>query len=620
MATSPSSRESDADPIGVLCKHLPAGAQNAFFKEFGIQYHDWLRTWAAKRTENLGGEDFPFPRKLVMAPEEWRVYGRFPDGYCAAMEGTLEIRRNTRLDLLNVIPGNGPDLKVMGCNLVVEGDVHIAGKVKMYGSAMLYVGGIFTAKGVEWITADEWEAEKAAVRARKRDMELAAIDRAQADHVQKAPCHDSERYITFTKPWGMKSWLVDYTGTYNNSRPPHVELRRDVNSVGTLYDTMLPGSTYSLSNLRKIGKAVMWDVDGLTLDDGENAHFTVHFGNRRVEDFCIRFTRFQSSEGAVNTVMAGRVEDWLAELLEPSALRNFGEHLNSPRPVTIEQAITYPEGVLNRVSLPGPSVPGSWTVGGLYFTSPGSIGQRRVPPKSPIGQRRVPPRRVLLDHPELMKQDNVNYLPNWRGDDGAFSPSNSIARAVPTGHGFFELKQFAVDEPEVRRQIGHLFSDDLTAPDPPLERLSKLLSQAELDGKKSAMGTVPATTWSIYPHPQPGDANWGRSIVGGPATLKHDDPNYRVLIHNQYGSYPLFYAEPSRYDQLHFKEGSAYHAAALRLRALKRWRIAGRIVMVLLSLFERARERANAPGGMGYEAAMADFEEKSGIARARELP
>ena len=50
---------------------------------------------------------------------------------------------------------------------------------------------------------------------------------------------------------------------------------------------MKPGSVYALTNLRaKTNPAVvMWDVEGLMLDNGQSAHFTVHFGPRPATEF-----------------------------------------------------------------------------------------------------------------------------------------------------------------------------------------------------------------------------------------------------------------------------------------------------------------------------------------------
>ena len=91
--------------------------------------------------------------------------------------------------------------------------------------------------------------------------------------------------IEFVKPWGKKSWIVKYTGPYDNPREKHVELRRSLEADSSLYDSMQPGNEYFLSNLRKVGEAVMWDVEEVLLDNGVKAHFTVHHGARPAKDF-----------------------------------------------------------------------------------------------------------------------------------------------------------------------------------------------------------------------------------------------------------------------------------------------------------------------------------------------
>ena len=91
------------------------------------------------------------------------------------------------------------------------------------------------------------------------------------------------RKIRFYDEWGPRSWLVYYDGPYCNNRPPHVQLRGRTCQTNTIYDRMLPGTEYELVNLRKIGTAVMWTVEGLlVLDQHGNetaAHFIVHNGD-----------------------------------------------------------------------------------------------------------------------------------------------------------------------------------------------------------------------------------------------------------------------------------------------------------------------------------------------------
>ena len=78
------------------------------------------------------------------------------------------------------------------------------------------------------------------------------------------------RTIKFTKPWGQRSWLVEYDGPFSNNRPPHVEV------IGY---TPTPGQECALTNLHVISpRALAWDVEGVT-NRGRGAHFTVYFGD-----------------------------------------------------------------------------------------------------------------------------------------------------------------------------------------------------------------------------------------------------------------------------------------------------------------------------------------------------
>lgn len=79
-----------------------------------------------------------------------------------------------------------------------------------------------------------------------------------------------DRSITFTGPWGRKSWHVNYDGPYNNNRPPHVEVQGFTPDVGR---------AYKLRDLRAISsKALAWTVEG-AYNSGREAHFTVYFGD-----------------------------------------------------------------------------------------------------------------------------------------------------------------------------------------------------------------------------------------------------------------------------------------------------------------------------------------------------
>lgn len=83
----------------------------------------------------------------------------------------------------------------------------------------------------------------------------------------------NKRYITFLKPWGKRSWLVEYDGPYHNDRQPHVEI-----GEGHL-ESVQPGQRAYLSSLRKHGPAFMWTVNNVwNYQHNEPAHFTVGFG------------------------------------------------------------------------------------------------------------------------------------------------------------------------------------------------------------------------------------------------------------------------------------------------------------------------------------------------------
>jgi len=80
--------------------------------------------------------------------------------------------------------------------------------------------------------------------------------------------------ITFTEPWGPKSWKVTYSGSYSNDRPPHVETT----------STGLAKKSFTLGKRRvkkKYGNViVMYEIPGLRLDNGQKtAHITVYFGS-----------------------------------------------------------------------------------------------------------------------------------------------------------------------------------------------------------------------------------------------------------------------------------------------------------------------------------------------------
>lgn len=74
--------------------------------------------------------------------------------------------------------------------------------------------------------------------------------------------------VTFIKPWGPRSWLVNHTTPfYDNKRPPHVEV---------IDDDVTSGEVHELTNFRRFNGALMWDVIGRT-NRGHQAHFTVAY-------------------------------------------------------------------------------------------------------------------------------------------------------------------------------------------------------------------------------------------------------------------------------------------------------------------------------------------------------
>ena len=90
-----------------------------------------------------------------------------------------------------------------------------------------------------------------------------------------ASVDDCPRNVTFTGPWtGGDAWLVNYTGPYENNRPPHVQVGRDPD--------VKAGQFACLTNLRAATKsAIEWDVVGVVNKAGGKdavAHFTVYYG------------------------------------------------------------------------------------------------------------------------------------------------------------------------------------------------------------------------------------------------------------------------------------------------------------------------------------------------------
>ena len=95
--------------------------------------------------------------------------------------------------------------------------------------------------------------------------------------------------IVFVQKWGVKSWLVDFNGKYDQVRPPHVELRQNESEENTMYDKIVPYSIFRVVNLHKKGKAIMWDVDMADFNETpeEIPHLTVHYGPRLISEFQI---------------------------------------------------------------------------------------------------------------------------------------------------------------------------------------------------------------------------------------------------------------------------------------------------------------------------------------------
>ena len=101
----------------------------------------------------------------------------------------------------------------------------------------------------------------------------------------------ADPHLTFVERWGRKSWKVRYLGPYDNTRIPHVEVRR---ASAPLEQIDLRNATFRLANLRRrrdregcMTEAVVWDVVGLWVAGAGDtlAHFTVHYGWRPVSCF-----------------------------------------------------------------------------------------------------------------------------------------------------------------------------------------------------------------------------------------------------------------------------------------------------------------------------------------------
>jgi len=90
--------------------------------------------------------------------------------------------------------------------------------------------------------------------------------------------------VTFTEPWGARSWKVQYEGKYANDRQSHVEVGKD--NMGKYQ----ANQTFQLTNKHLMGRAIVYDVVGC--ENGKNtAHFTVYFA-KSVEEAQERLAEF----------------------------------------------------------------------------------------------------------------------------------------------------------------------------------------------------------------------------------------------------------------------------------------------------------------------------------------
>ena len=93
-----------------------------------------------------------------------------------------------------------------------------------------------------------------------------------------------ERNVSFFGPWaGGDAWLVNYTGPYDNNRPPHVQ-------VGKKPD-VTAGQFACLGDIRATtSKAIEWTIVEGVFNKALNepAHFTVYYGpdaSSKVDEF-----------------------------------------------------------------------------------------------------------------------------------------------------------------------------------------------------------------------------------------------------------------------------------------------------------------------------------------------
>ena len=104
---------------------------------------------------------------------------------------------------------------------------------------------------------------------------LALVADAEAEELVKPLSAFCERNVTFVGPWtGGDAWLLNYTGPYENDRPPHSQVGIPPPA------NVVPGLFACLTNLHVVGKSALeWDVSGVHNNRlNEQAHFTCYYG------------------------------------------------------------------------------------------------------------------------------------------------------------------------------------------------------------------------------------------------------------------------------------------------------------------------------------------------------
>ena len=98
---------------------------------------------------------------------------------------------------------------------------------------------------------------------------------------------NNSRSLTIFGPWpGGDALLVNYTGPFQNDRPPHIQVGASELSKHKR------GEVWCLSNCRAVGSsAIEYDVPGVYNSAlGEVAHLTVYYGSNaasHVGTFCV---------------------------------------------------------------------------------------------------------------------------------------------------------------------------------------------------------------------------------------------------------------------------------------------------------------------------------------------